>query len=65
MKSESDNIVPGGGEREIAMEVFGLGLRSWSSFSGLVFGLLFRAWFSGLVFGLGLRVSVFFFGLRS
>ena len=47
------------------MEVFGLGLRAWSSFSGLVFGLLFRAWFSGLVFGLLFRAwfSGFFFGL--
>ena len=50
---------------EFAMEVFGLGLRAWSSFSGLVFGLLFRAWFSGLVFGLLFRAwfSGFFFGL--
>ena len=55
------------------MEVFGLGLRAWSSglvfFSGLVFGLLFRAWSSGfvfgLVFGLFFRCSVFFFGIVS
>jgi hypothetical protein len=55
---------------EFAMEVFGLGLRSWSSFSGLVFGLGFRAWFSGcLVFGLGFRASlsglVFGLGFRA